>query len=59
MLSEGKAGLKDGITAQKYVTIAHCSKATATRDLKELLDLKALKKHDSGGRSTAYDVNLQ
>ena len=58
MLKEGPAGFKGGIQATKYRRIAHCSKATATRDLAELRDKKILRPEPSGGRSTRYSLAL-
>jgi Fic family protein len=59
MLEEGAKGFAGGMNAGKYGSIAGVSKATATRDLQELLKLAAI--HllgDAGGRSTKYQVNL-
>lgn len=57
MLEERK--FEGGMNAGKYGSIAGVSKATATRDLQELLELGALRYlGESGGRSTRYEVNL-
>jgi hypothetical protein len=58
MFREGVDGFIGGITAKKYMVITGCSKATATRDLAELLELGGLTKLNSAGRSTAYELNL-
>ena len=58
MFREGSEGFKGGMSAQKYSKITKCSKATATRDLAELLKMGAFKKLDGGGRSTRYDMQL-
>ncbi len=58
MLKEGPAGFIGGINATKYMHIAHCSKATATRDLAELRDKKILRQESAGGRSTSYSIAL-
>lgn len=58
MFQEGRSGFKGGVNARKYMQIAGCSKATATRDLNDLLKLGALSKLEFGGRSTAYEVFL-
>lgn len=42
MLREGIEGFKGGLSASKYMTITQASSATATRDLAEMIDLKAL-----------------
>ena len=59
ILKEGPGGFTGGMTAKKYAAIAKCSKATATRELSALLAKGILLKKPSGGRSTAYDLNLQ
>lgn len=58
MFKEGINGFLGGITAKKYMIITNCSKATATRDLAELLELGCLTKLNTAGRSTAYELNL-
>ncbi|HLO82481.1 MAG TPA: Fic family protein [Chitinophagaceae bacterium] len=59
MLEEGPKGFEGGMNARKYVGITKTSKATATRDLQELLQLDAfVPASKSGGRSTSYQVNL-
>lgn len=58
MLREGPDGFKGGMSAQKYEKLTGCSKATATRDLVELLELGALRKLEGGGRSTRYEVKI-
>lgn len=58
MLREGPEGFKGGMSAQKYMKIADCSKATATRDLSELSRMDVLRKLEGGGRSTRYDIVL-
>ncbi|WP_208420146.1 Fic family protein [Paraflavitalea devenefica] len=59
MLEEGPKGFEGGMNASKYGSIAKVSKATATRDLQELLEIGAFVLFgESGGRSTKYKVNL-
>jgi len=59
MLKEGAKGFKGGMNAQKYIGITKTSKATATRDLQNLLEIGAFIRADNaGGRSTRYQVNL-
>ncbi|AYF32696.1 DUF4172 domain-containing protein [Vreelandella alkaliphila] len=50
---------EQGINARKYQALAKVSKATATRDLAELLDKGCLSKLPGGGRSTRYTVLLR
>ena len=42
MLSEGPKGFDGGLSAENYIRIAKTSASTATRDLQELVALKAL-----------------
>lgn len=58
LLKEGPSGFEGGITAQKYMKIADCSKATATRDLSDLLNLGCIVQLPGSGRSTRYEVSL-
>jgi|TARA_B100000315_G_scaffold257169_1_gene305106 Fic family protein len=58
MFREGPDGFKGGMSAQKYTKMTDCSKATATRDLAELLKMGAIRKLEGGGRSTRYDIQL-
>ncbi len=50
-------GFEGDLSAKKYMQITSCSKATATRDLTNLLEKKALKILSFGGRSTRYEIN--
>lgn len=47
-----------GINARKYQLLAKVSKATATRDLAELVEKGCLSKLPGGGRSTRYSVEV-
>lgn len=58
MLDEGVNGFQGGINASKYMKIAKCSKATATRDLQDLQAKTIIIKLSAGGRSTSYELNL-
>lgn len=57
MLKAGIKGFEGGMSAKKYMIIADTSKATATRDLQELVSLKVLKQMGEG-RSVWYELNL-
>lgn len=57
MLDEGPDGFTGGINASKYASLTRASKATATRDLQELLGKNVLVSI-GGGRSTRYELNL-
>jgi Fic family protein len=56
MLDAGPDGFEGGMTAKKYMAITRASKATATRDLQNLVDIQALI-ITGGGRSTHYTLN--
>lgn len=58
MFREGAEGFKGGMSAQKYAKITDCSKATATRDLAQLLKMGAISNLAGGGRSTRYEIQL-
>ena len=44
MFREGPNGFKGGLSAEKYLSIAKTSRATATRDLQDLVEIGALRK---------------
>ena len=58
VLDEGPDGFEGGINARKYQSITHTSKATATRDLQDLVNKGIFISLGAGGRSTSYKVNL-
>lgn len=57
MFEEGIKGFEGGMSAKKYISIAKTSKATATRDLQDLVEKGAFIPC-GGGRSTKYKINL-
>jgi len=57
MFDAGPAGFESGMNANKYMSITKTSKATATRDLQHLAEMKAFITQ-GGGRSTSYHLNL-
>jgi len=57
MLEAGIEGFEGGMSTKKYVAITGTSKATATRDLQYLLEIRALKQ-TGGGRSTRYEIDF-
>ena len=59
MFRAGPEGFGGGITAKKYVAITGASKATATRDLGDLLEAGALMQLPGRGRSTRYALALE
>ncbi|HMH31907.1 MAG TPA: Fic family protein [Puia sp.] len=59
MLEEGPMGFVGGINAGKYGSITKVAKATATRDLQNLLEKGAIIPFgEGGGRSTKYQLSL-
>ena len=57
MLEEGHQGFEEGMNARKYVSLRKTSKATATRDLQDLV-AKGIFKPIGGGRSTRYEIHI-
>ncbi len=58
MFEEGPSGFKGGLSAENYVSIAKTTRATATRDLSDLVKKGALVK--SGElRHTRYRLNIK
>lgn len=59
MLEEGTKGFEGGMNARKYIGITKTSKATATRDMQQLVEIGAfVLAGNAGGRSTSYQVSL-
>ena len=59
MLEEGTKGFQGGMNARKYIGISKTSKATATRDMQQLLEIGAFVNEGmAGGRSTSYQLAL-
>lgn len=58
MLDQGSNGFKGGMSAKKYISITKTSKATATRDLQNLVE-KGLFLVTGAGRSVHYDLKWQ
>ncbi len=60
MLDEGPEGFEGGMNARKYGSLMKVSKATATRDLQELLSIGVLMSIDGArGRSTSYKIKFE
>jgi len=57
MLEEGTKGFAGGVSAKKYMAITGSSKATATRDLKDLAN-QGIFVLSGGGRSTRYEIKM-
>ena len=56
LLDTAGEAFEHGINAAKYRFMAKVSKATATRDLADLLEKGCLRKLPGGGRSTRYAI---
>ena len=58
MFQEGVEGFKGGLSAENYIKITKTSRATATRDLQDLVD-KEVFLRTGERRSTRYSLNLK
>lgn len=56
LLEAGPGGFEGGLTNRKYAGITHVSKATAQRDVADLVQKGVLRLNPGGGRSTSYDL---
>lgn len=57
MLQAGVQGFEGGMSARKYMAMTEASKATATRDLQDLLAIGAVKQIGEG-RSVRYELSI-
>lgn len=58
MLEAGTSGFEGGISSKKYMKIVDCSKATATRDLTDLVEKGCIHQLEGNGRNTRYELSL-
>jgi Fic family protein len=58
MLGEDAQGFQEGINARKYQNLTRCSKATATRDLQDMVAQSVLAPIQSKGRYARYELVL-
>ncbi|MFA5363231.1 MAG: Fic family protein [Candidatus Omnitrophota bacterium] len=56
LLAAGSGGFEGGLTTRKYVSIAKVSRATAFREISDLLEKKILHQLPGKGRSVHYDL---
>jgi Fic family protein len=56
LLDAGKGGFQGGLTTRKYVAMAKVSRATAFREISDLLEKNILAQNPAKGRSVSYDV---
>lgn len=57
LLDAGKGGFQGGLTTRKYVSMAKVSRATAFREISELLEKGILRQNPAKGRSVSYDLS--
>lgn len=58
LFNAGSDGFEGGLSAKKYMGITSSSKATATRDLSDLVEKNCLYRLEGGGRNARYGVKL-
>ena len=58
IFKEGTAGFKGGLSAENYISITNISRATATPDLQQLVEIGALTRTGER-RHTRYSLSLQ
>jgi len=56
MLDAGPGGFEGGLTTRKYVSMNKVSRATAFREISDMLDKKVLRQLPGKGRSVHYDL---
>jgi Fic family protein len=56
MLEAGPGGFEGGLTNRKYAGMAHVSRATAQRELADLVQKGIIRSNPGGGRSASYDL---
>jgi len=57
LLDAGKGGFEGGLTTRKYVGMSKVSRATAFREISDLLQKGFLRQNPAKGRSISYDLN--
>jgi Fic family protein len=56
IMEAGPGNFTGGLTTRKYVSLAKTSRATAFREITDLLDKKILRQLPGKGRSAHYDL---
>lgn len=59
LLDAGKGNFQGGLTTRKYVAMAKVSRATAFREISELVEKGTLVQNLAKGRSVSYDLNWE
>ena len=57
LLDAGREEFQGGMTTRKYVSLAKASRATAFREISDLLEKGILRQNSAKGRSASYDLN--
>ncbi|MDR1044219.1 MAG: Fic family protein [Candidatus Adiutrix sp.] len=57
LLDAGPGGFEGGLSTRKYMSLTKTSRATAWREIDDLLKRGLLAPRPGGGRSTAYDID--
>jgi Fic family protein len=57
LLDAGQGEFKGGLTTRKYVSMTKTSRATAFREISDLLEKGLLKQNKAKGRSVSYDLD--
>ncbi len=57
LLEAGPGGFEGGLTNRKYANMTHVSRATAQRELADLVRKGILRPLPGGGRSSSYDID--
>jgi Fic family protein len=58
LLDTGAGEFRGGLTTRKYGSLTKTSRATAFREISDLVDKKVLRQNSEGkGRSVSYDLN--
>ena len=56
LLDAGPNGFEGGLTTRKYMSLTKTSRATAYRELAELVDKACIAPTGKGGRSSSYEI---
>jgi Fic family protein len=56
LLDAGRGGFEGGLNTRKYVGMTRASRATAQRELADLVERKLLHQRPGGGRSSSYEL---
>ncbi|MBA3064958.1 Fic family protein [bacterium] len=56
LLDAGQNGFEGGLSTRKYVSMTRTSRATAYRDISDLVRKKILTRRNAGGRSVSYNL---